>query len=320
MGGRVMGLGTQLHHVLDHPRFSILSTIGGWMPGEVFPAFFEMEMFERALIAALLITVVAGLYGTFLMLRNLSLIGDGLAHVSFGGVAVGVAFGAVAPMDIASLACVFSAICIYELQNRDILSGDTSIAIFLTGALAFGLVILRLFGQGITTDIEGYLFGSLVLIDDARLDRITATSAVALFSLAVFHRPLLAITIDSVAAKMQGIPVHFVGLWFSVMVALIVVNMVQLIGALLVTALLVTPAATAQLVSRSFRGSLLWTQGFGLTSTFLGLYLSAELNTGSGSMIALVAAMLFATVGLLKLIASQLPDFKAPSPPEEARG
>ena len=72
---------------------------------------------------------------------------------------------------------------------------------------------------------------------------------------------------------MQGIPVHFVGLWFSVMVALIVVNMVQLIGALLVTALLVTPAATAQLVSRSFRGSLLWTQVFGLTSTFLGLYL-----------------------------------------------
>ena len=129
-----MGLGTSLHHVLDHPSFSVLSTIGGWMPGEVFPAFFEMEMFQRALIAALLVTVVAGLYGTFLMLRNLALIGDGLAHVSFGGVAVGVAFGAVAPMDIASLACIVSAICIYELQNRDILSGDTSIAIFLTGA------------------------------------------------------------------------------------------------------------------------------------------------------------------------------------------
>ena len=115
------------------------------------------------------------------------------------------------------------------------------------------MVILRLFGQGITTDIEGYLFGSLVLIDDARLDRIVYLD-LALLSLAVFHRSL-GITIDSVAAKMQGIPVHFVGLWFNVMVALIVVNMVQLIGALLVTALLVTPAATAQLISKSFRGS-----------------------------------------------------------------
>ena len=82
----------------------------------------------------------------------------------------------------------------------------------------------------------------------------------------------------------------------------------------------VTPAATAQLISKSFRGSLLWTQGFGLTSTFLGLYLSAELNTGSGSMIALVAAMLFATVGLLKLLSSQLPAYGASPESEETQG
>lgn len=285
------------------------------MPGEVFPAFFEMEMLQRALLAALLVTVVAGLYGTFLMLRNLSLIGDGLAHVSFGGVAVGVTVGAVAPLSYALIFSIVASIIIFELQSREIVSGDTSIAIFLTGMLAFGLVVLRLFGQGITTDIEGYLFGSLVLIDDRSLDTITTISLIALVGLALFHRGLLAITIDSVAARVQGLPVHLIGLWFSVTIAAIVVSMVQVIGALLVTALLVTPAATAQLISRSFRGSLLWTQAFGLTSTLVGLYLSAELNTGSGSMIAVVAAAIFAFVGLGRLIFSRFQSMESSPKP-----
>ena len=306
-----MGIGTGLHRLLNHPRFSILETIGQWMPGEVFPAFFEMEMLQRALIASVLVTVVAGLYGTYLMLRNLSLIGDGLAHVSFGGVAVGVTLGAVAPLWYALGFSILSSIIIYELQSREIVAGDTSIAIFLTGMLAFGLVILRLYSQGITTDIEGYLFGSLVLIDTRSLDLITWIAFFALLGLALFHRALLAITVDHVAARMQGIPVHLVGLWFSITVAAIVVSMVQVIGALLVTALLVTPAATAQLISGSFRGSLLWTQVFGLTATLLGLYLSAELNTGSGSMIALVAASIFALVGVLKLVNTHFRPFES---------
>ena len=312
-----MVLGTVLHRLLAHPRFSVLDTIGRVMPGDVFPAFFEMEMLQRALIASGLVTGVACLFGTYLMLRNLSLIGDGLAHVSFGGVAVGVTLGAVAPLWYALGFSIVSSIIIYELQSREIVTGDTSIAIFLTGMLAFGLVILRLYSQGITTDIEGYLFGSLVLIDTPSLNLITWISCFALVGLAVFHRALLAITVDHVAARMQGIPVHVVGLWFSITIAAIVVSMVQVIGALLVTALLVTPAATAQLVSQSFRGSLLWTQVFGLTSTLLGLYLSAELNTGSGSMIALVAASLFALVGVLKMAATYTKTF-TPSPNEHA--
>ncbi len=307
----MMGLGTVLHRVLR----PVLEGLGPRMPGEVFPAFFEMEMLQRALIASVLVTVVAGLYGTYLMLRNLSLIGDGLAHVSFGGAALGVALGAVAPLDVALLFSIVASVIIYELQNREILSGDTSIAIFLTGMLAFGLVVLRLWGDGITTDIEGYLFGSLILIDDQSLDRITTISAIALVGLALCHRGLLAMTIDSVAARVQGLPVHLLGLWFSVSIAMIVVSMVQVIGALLVTALLVTPAATAQLISRSFRGSLLWTQAFGLTSTLVGLYLSSELNTGSGSMIAVVAAAIFASVGLGRLIYSRFQSMESGARP-----
>ena len=165
--------------------------------------------------------------------------------------------------------------------------------------LALGLVVLRVWGDGITSDIEGYLWGSLNIIDSDSLDLIATISLFAIFSLAFLHRGLLAVTIDRLAAQVQGLPVRFIGLWFSITVGAIVVSMVQVVGALLVTALLVTPAATAQLVSRSFRGSIMWTQIFGISATVLGIYLSAEMVTGSGAMIALVAAIQFILVGLI---------------------
>ena len=121
----------------------------------------------------------------------------------------------------------------------------------------------------------------------------------------MMYSGLLATTIDPLAAQVQWLPVRAIGLWFSIITASVVVSMVQVVGTLLVTALLVTPAATAQLISRSFRMCLIWTQIFGFISVILGLYFSAELETGSGSMIALVAAMIFASVLIFQTIQKQ---------------
>ena len=276
-----------------------LESLAPYMPGEIFPYFFSMEMFQRALISAIMVTVVAGLLGTFLLLRNLALIGDGLAHVSFGGVAIGIVLGASSPLSYALLFSIIAAIAIYELQSREILTGDASIAIFLTGMLALGLVALRLGGGGITTDIEGYLFGNLLLIDSSDLDLTSWIFILSIITLFYIRSGLLAITVDPLAAAIQGIPVRQIGLLFSVVTAAVVVSMVQVVGALLVTSLLVTPAATAQLVGRSFRSCMIWTQIFGFSSVLLGLYFSAEHDTGSGSMIALVAATIFCLTAIL---------------------
>ena len=273
-----------------------LESIAPFIPGETFPAFFEIEMFQRALVAAILTTIVAGFYGSFLLMKNLALMGDGLAHVSFGGVAVGIVLGATAPLWYALVFSLTAAIIIHELQERDLLTGDASIAIFLTGMLALGVVVLRIWGGGITSDIEGYLFGNLLLIDYDDLDLILVISILSLVSLFFLHDALLATTVDAISARVQGIPTRWLGLWFSAAVAAIVVSMVQVIGTLLVTALLVTPAATAQLVGRSFRGCMILTQVFGIASVMIGLYLSSELETGSGSMIALVSAVVFGVV------------------------
>jgi len=279
-----------------------LEYIGPIMPGEIFPYFFTMEMFQRALLSAIMVTVVSGFLGAFLLIRNLALIGDGLAHVSFGGVAVGIVLGATSPLYYALLFSVISSIIIYDLQSREILTGDASIAIFLTGMLAFGLVVLRISGGGITVDIEGYLFGNLLLIDSQDLDLIATISIFSLLTLMVIHPVLLATTIDPLAAQIQGVPVRVIGLIFSVITAMVVVSMVQVVGTLLVTALLVTPAATGQLIGRSFRSCLFLTQLFGLSSVMLGIYLSSEMDTGTGSMIALVSAMIFLVVAVGKMI------------------
>ena len=291
-----MGIGTIILDLIA----PFLEFIAPHMPGDIFPYFFTMQMLQRSLIAALMVTVVSGFLGLFLLMRNLALIGDGLAHVSFGGVAVAIVFGATTPLWYALAFSIISAILIYELQAREILSGDASIGIFLTGMLAFGLVSLRIWGGGVQNDIEGYLFGNLLLVDEESFELICIISIISFLFLIVSQKVLLVTTIDPLAAQVQGIPVRVTGLVFSIVTASIVVSMVQVMGALLVTALLITPSATAQLVGNSFRSCFIWAQVFGILSVILGLYYSAELETGSGSMIALVAAIIFGCVAIFQ--------------------
>lgn len=293
----MMGLGVEFHKAVS----PLMEAVAPYMPGEIFPYFFTVEMFQRALLAAFIITLVAGVLGSFLLIRNMALIGDGIAHVSFGGVAVALVIGTAFTLEVAAFFAVVSAIIIFELQDRGILNGDTAIAIIMTGTLALGLVLLRLYGGGITPVVEGFLYGNLLFIDDKSLDFIFTIGLLALFSLLVMYRGLLATAVDPVAARVQGIPVKAIGLAFSVLTALVVVSMVKILGALLVTALLVSPAATGQQIGKSFRSCVLWSLLFGLLSVSLGIYYSAELNTGSGAMIALVAALVFAIVTIGKL-------------------
>ena len=291
-----MGIGSILMSLLT----PIMERIAPYVPGEIFPSFFTVPLFQNAFIAALFVTVVAGYLGSFLIIRNLSLIGDGLAHVAFGGVAVGLVLGSVSPLWFALIFSVISSILIHEMQIREILTGDASIAIFLTGVLALGLVVLSVWGGGVTADVEGYLFGNILLVYGESFEIIVVMSIFSILFLLIFHKILLATAIDPISVQIQGIPVRTVGLLFSMTTAVVVVSMVQFVGTLLVTSLLVTPAATAQIVSRSFRSCIIWAQVFGISSTILGIYFSAELRTGTGSTIALTSASIFLVVAVTK--------------------
>lgn len=298
----MMGLGVWLHELVS----PAMEAIAPYLPGDVFPFFFTLDMFQRVLVASFVITVIAGVLGSFLLIRNMALIGDGIAHVTFGGVAVSMVLAGVPTLPMATLFAVVAAVLIFELQDRGLLEGDTAIAIMMTGALAFGLVALRMWGEGITANVERFLYGNVLFVDDASLDWICTVGLVALLLLGAMYKGLLAAAVDPVAARVQGIPVRAIGLTFSIVTAVVVVLMVKIIGALLVTALLVSPAATAQQVGKSFRSCVLWSQFFGLMSVLIGIYLSAEEDTGAGAMIALVAAVIFLVVVVSKSIAVRL--------------
>jgi len=297
-----MGLGVWLHELVS----PAMEAIAPYLPGDVFPFFFTLDMFQRVLVASFVITVIAGVLGSFLLIRNMALIGDGIAHVTFGGVAVSMVLAGVPTLPMATFFAVVAAVLIFELQDRGLLEGDTAIAIMMTGALAFGLVALRIWGEGITANVERFLYGNVLFVDDASLDWICTVGLVALLLLGAMYKGLLAAAVDPVAARVQGIPVRAIGLTFSIVTAVVVVLMVKIIGALLVTALLVSPAATAQQVGKSFRSCVLWSQFFGLMSVLIGIYLSAEEDTGAGAMIALVAAVIFLVVVVSKSIAVRL--------------
>ena len=278
----------------------ILESLAPLMPGEVFPYFFTWELFQRALIGSIMVSIVGGFFGTFLMIRNFSLIGDGLAHVSFGGVAVGIVLGYFSPLWYALLFSIVAAIIINQMQANNMLTGDASIAIFLTGTLGLGLVTLRLWGDGVTADVEGYLWGSLLLMDEESFNLITTISIISIISILFLYHSLLSISIDPIAAKIQGIPVRAINLYFSIITAAVVVSMVQIVGVLLVTAILVTPSATAQLIGKSFRSCIIYSQVIGVSTIILGLYIAAEEDIGSGATIALTSAIIFCLVAVFQ--------------------
>ena len=283
----------------------VLESLEPIVPGEWFPLYFIRPYLQRPLIAAVFVAMVAGFLGSFLLIRNLALIGDGLAHVSFGAIAIGLVVGIVDPLIWAFVLCVISAILIDFLQVKKWLTGDTAIAIFLTGMLGLGVVVTRLYGGGSLISVEGYLWGNLNLIDSDSFEFIMIACIISYLSLAIFYHSLLLISIDPIAARIQGLPVRFIGLYWSILTAAVVVSMVQFVGVLLVTALIVTPAAIAQLLSRSFFMCVVLSQVLGVVTVLLGLYYSAELSTDSGAMIALVSAIIFVIVAVSKGLIKQ---------------
>lgn len=293
-----MGVGSVMMSLIS----PVMERMAPYVPGEIFPSFFTVSIFQNALVAALLVSMVAAFLGSFLLIRNLSLIGDGLAHVTFGGVAVGIVIGATSPLWYALVFSVVCSLLIHELQARRFLTGDAAIAIFSTGALALGLVFLSYWGGGITNTVEGYLFGNILLINSQSFEIIVWMSIVSISFLGSFRHVLLAMSLDPISLEVQGIPVGRIGRVFSIITGVVVVCMVQFIGALLVTALLVTPAATGQIVSKSFRSCLIWSQVFALSATILGIFISAELEIGTGSTIALVSASIFLIAALIQMI------------------
>ncbi|HZB71743.1 MAG TPA: metal ABC transporter permease, partial [Acidimicrobiales bacterium] len=230
---------------------------------------FEREYMQLALVAGLAVGACAPLMGTFLVHKRLSLMGDGVGHVAFAGVAAGLLLD-VWPVWTALVAAVVGAVAVEWLRSRGRASGDLALALLFYSGIAAGVVLTGLAGS-LDAGTLTYLFGSILTVEAADAWTVAVLGAVLLVTVAVTWRPLLAVVLDEEAARVAGLPVDRLNLLLAALTAVTVVVGMRVVGVLLVAALMVLPVGTAQRVARSFRATLLVASATGAVSAVVGL-------------------------------------------------
>jgi zinc transport system permease protein len=257
---------------------------------------FELTFMQRALVAGLVVGAFAPMIGTFLVQKRMSLIGDGIGHLAFAGVAVGAVAG-IYPVWSALAISVAGALGLERLRAKRRASGDLALALFFYSGIALGIVLLS--RQLNPTNVLVYLFGQILTVTNGEMFLIVALGAVVAAAILVVRRPLFAVVADEEWAKVAGLPVGLLNNLLAVTTAVTVVASMRVVGILLVAGLMVLPVATAQLVARSFHGTMGWAMAIGVGSVVVGLVASRVWNLASGGTIVLVAAAAFAVVAVL---------------------
>lgn len=257
---------------------------------------FDREYMQLALIGGLVVGACAPLVGGFLVQRRMSLLGDGIGHVAFAGVAAGLLLG-VWPVWTALVAAVLAALGIEWLRARGRTSGDLALAVFFYGGIAAGAVLAsRAAAAGRPANVLPYLFGSILTVTRGDVVTVVAIGAVILVAILTIGRALLAVAVDEETARVAGLPVDGLNALLAVLTAVTVVAAMRVVGLLLVAALLVLPIATARLLVGSFRATLLVASLLGVGAVILGLAAARVWGLAPGGAIVLVAVGAFAVV------------------------
>jgi manganese/iron transport system permease protein len=248
--------------------------------------------FVRALVASGIVGLVCAVVGSYLVLRGLAFMGDALSHSAFPGVVA--AYLLKGPFYVgAAIAAVGTALAIGWVTRRGNLRGDTAIGVLFAGMFAFGIFLFSLIPNYVG-DLFGFLFGEVLGIGTSDLVALAILAVVVLGVVALLWKELLYSTFDPLGAAASGLPVARLDYLFLALIALTIVISLQAVGIILVVAMLVTPAATGQLVARSFGRLILAAVIVGVVSPVVGLYLSYWLNAASGATIVLVETAVFA--------------------------
>jgi zinc transport system permease protein len=257
---------------------------------------FDLAFMQRALAAGLVVGAFAPLIGTFLVQKRLSLIGDGIGHLAFAGVAIGAVTG-IYPLGAALVVSTAGAVGLERLRARRKASGDLALALFFYSGIALGIVLLS--RQLSPTNVLVYLFGQILTVTSAEVMVVIVLGAVVAAAILAVRRALFAAVADEEWARVAGLPVGMLNNLLAVTTAVTVVASMRVVGILLVAGLMVLPVASAQLLARSFRGTVLWATSIGVGSVVVGLSASRVWNLASGGTIVLVAAATYAMVALL---------------------
>ena len=252
---------------------------------------FSYAFMQRALLAGLGVSVTCAILGVFLVLRRDAMIGHGLAHVTFGGVALGLLLS-LSPIWVALGVAVLSALGILKLKERAGLYGDTAIGIISSLGMALGIFLVSLAGS-FNLDLFGYLFGNILAIDAEEVWVAFLLALAVLVTVALFYQEFVFLTFDPESAKVSGVQVRRLDVLMAILTAVTVVVGMKVVGILLISALLVIPAAAALQAARSFKEALALSAALGAISAVSGLVAAYFFNWPPAGTIVLVSGILF---------------------------
>ena len=258
---------------------------------------FSYQFMVRAFLVGGLVSLCAALLGVSMVLKRYSMIGDGLSHVGFGALAIASALGW-APMAVTIPVVMVSAFLLLRLSNHSRVKGDSAIAMISTGALAVGVTVLSL-STGMTSDVNNYLFGSVLAMSasDARLSLILG--AVVLVVYLLLYRPVFCVTFDETFAKATGRRADLMQVVLAMLTAVTIVIGMKVMGAMLISSLVIFPALSAMRVCRSYRSVTICSALISVLAFFVGICISYAFSTPAGASVVLVNIGVYGVMALL---------------------
>lgn len=253
--------------------------------------FFSYGFVLRGLAAGSLVAVACALLGVFLVLKRLSLIGDGLSHVCLTGVALGL-LTQTSPLYMSVPVVLLSSLGILKIMDKVKIYGDAAIGIVSAAGLAVGIFITALAG-GFNADLFGFLFGSILTVGRTEVFWCAVLLAALLLFLLVFYRDLMAASFDEAFARTRGVPVRRLNAALIVFTSLAVVLAFKVVGIFLISALIILPPVSALMTARTFKQVLVFSCLFALLSVWSGVYISFVFDIPSGATVILVNLVIF---------------------------
>ncbi len=252
---------------------------------------------QKALIAGIAVGLICSFMGTFLVLRRYSLFGDGIAHVAFGGISVGLFLG-VFPLWTAFIVSIFGGLGLQKLRQSTKISGDSAVAVVLVSGLAVGVILVSSSG-GFSVDLFSFLFGSILLISQEDTIMILALSAGIITTLTILQKQFLHLTFNEEQAKLSGMRTTLLNYAFVVLASITVVTSMRLVGILLISALIVIPNITAMQFGKGFKKTVFISMSISVISVVSGILVSYFLNVApSGTIVVIAVGILIGTLVL----------------------
>ena len=258
---------------------------------------FDVDFMRHAFVAGSIVGLLAPAVGFFLVQRRMSLIGDGIGHVAFAGVAAGYLFG-ISPVLAALVASVAGAVGVEWLRSRRRAAGDQALALLFYTGIAAGVVLVSAAGR-LNADLFAFLFGSILTVTGGDLVLVGVLGAAGLTTIALLFRALVASSLDEEGAYVSGVPIGMLNVVLAALAGITIAVSMRIVGILLIAALMVLPVISAGRLAASIRSTIVLSMGIGLVSVLAGLTISyyADLAPG-GAIVLLTAAVTVATVGL----------------------